>query len=209
MEEKKREFLKSAAEVYLKYGIKSVTMDEMARQLGVSKKTIYQFVKDKNDLVEQCLVLTHLEEDEVIQGIMDSNENAIDQLLGISRFIITQLRKVHPSIFFDLAKYHPSAMKLMDNHKNTYVCGCIEQNLKNGIDQGLYRKNMNPSVISMMYVGMIDMLMNGEITRSSELRPDEVYSEMFRYHIRGCASEKGIKYLQELTKKDNSLDLGV
>ena len=102
MEEKKREFLKSASEVYLKYGIKSVTMDEMARQLGVSKKTIYQFVKDKNDLVEQCLVLTHLEEDEAIQAIIDSHENAIDQLLGISKFIIGELQKVHPSIFFDL-----------------------------------------------------------------------------------------------------------
>lgn len=209
MEEKKREFLKSATEVYLKYGIKSVTMDEMARQLGVSKKTIYQFASDKNDLVEQCLMLSHLEEDEAIQDIMKAHENAIDQLLGISKFIIAQLRKVHPSIFFDLAKYHPSAMKLMDNHKNTYVCGCIEQNLKTGIAQGFYRKNLSPSVISMMYVGMIDMLMNSEITESFDLRLDEVYSEMIRYHIRGCASEKGINYLQEFTRKENAPDLGI
>lgn len=209
MEDKKREFFKSASEVYLKFGIKSVTMDEMARQLGVSKKTIYQYVKDKNDLVEQCLVLTHLEEDEAIQKIISEHDNAIDQLLGMSRFIISQLKAVHPSIFFDLAKYHPSALKMMDRHKDTYVCGCLEQNLNLGMNQGLYRENLKPNVIAKIYVGMIDIMMSGEISRSAEIRPDEVYSEMFRYHIRGCASEKGLKYLQELTKKDSSLDLGI
>lgn len=209
MEEKKRELVLKASEVYMRYGIKSMTMDEMARQLGVSKKTLYQYVKDKNDLVQQCVLLQHEEEQQMIQEVVKSTDNAIEQMLQISRIIIDELRQIHPSIFFDLAKYHPSVMKMMEGHKDEFVCGCIEENLIAGIKQGLYRKNLNPRVISSIYVGMIDLVMQGTIINDLNLRPDEIYSEMFRYHIRGIASEKGLEYLAELIKNDKSLSYGM
>ncbi|MEX1003321.1 MAG: TetR/AcrR family transcriptional regulator [Crocinitomicaceae bacterium] len=208
MEEKKRELVMKAAEVYLKYGIKSVTMDEMARQLGVSKKTVYQYVKDKNDLVEHCVMLNHQEEEQMIRKIVEQTDNPIEQMLRISRFIIQELQKVHPSIFFDLEKYHPSAKEMIECHKDEFITGCIEQNLIDGIKQNLYRKNLNPKVISAIYVGMIDLVMGSEMMRKTNLRPDEIYTEMFRYHIRGIASEKGLKYLTELLKKDTTLSPG-
>lgn len=209
MEERKKELVLAASAVYLKYGIKSVTMDEMARQLGVSKKTLYQFVKDKNDLVEQCLVVQHEMEKGMIEEIVKETENAIEQMLKISRFIMDQLKQIHPSIFFDLAKYHPSALKMMECHKDEYICGSIISNLETGIKQGLYRKNVNPQVISAIYVGMIDMVMDGDRLTDLNQRPDEIYSEMFRYHIRGIASEIGLEYLVELIKNDESLSYGM
>lgn len=208
MEEKKRELILSATEIYMRYGIKSMTMDEMARQLGVSKKTLYQFVKDKNDLVEQCLLLQHEEEQKMIAEIVSETDNAIEQMLHISRVIIEELRNIHPSIFFDLAKYHPSAMKMIEGHKDQFICGCITENLVVGIKQGFYRKNLNPEVISAIYVGMIDMLMQDKIS-NIKLRPDEIYSELFRYHIRGIASEKGLEFLSKLVKNDPSLSYGI
>src|SRR5687768_11570904 len=94
MEDKKRELITQAAGIYMKYGIKSVTMDEMARLLGVSKKTLYQYVVDKNDLVEQCLVLAHEEDIAQICKIRENCENAIDEMLRISRFVAGQLKRV-------------------------------------------------------------------------------------------------------------------
>lgn len=207
MDEKKRELILQATDIYMRYGIKSMTMDEMARQLGVSKKTLYQHVKDKNDLVEQCLMLQHEEEHKMIMAVVEETENAIEQMLKISRIIIEQLRNIHPSIFFDLARYHPTAMKMMDKNKEEFICGCIVENLVVGIKQGLYRKNLNAEIISSIYVGMIDMMMQDGI-QHSKLRPDEIYSEMFRYHIRGIASDQGLEYLVELTKNDDSLSHG-
>lgn len=209
MENKKAEFLHQASQIYLKCGVKSVTMDEMARQLGVSKKTLYQFVSDKNDLVEQCLELQHEIEKQKIAEIVQNTGNAIEQMLRISQFIISELRQVHPSIFFDLAKYHPSVLKMMQCHKDEFVCGSIEQNLISGIKQGLYRKSLNPKVISAIYVRLIDVVLGGVDYGQVDLKPDEVYSEMFRYHIRGIASEQGLEYLVELIKNEDSLSHGL
>jgi AcrR family transcriptional regulator len=209
MEEKKKELILAASSIYMKYGIKSMTMDEMARQLGVSKKTLYLYVSDKNDLVGQCLKLQQETDQIAIEEIISQTDNAIEQMLLMSKFIIETLSQVHPSIFFDIAKYHPSAMKMMECHKEEYVCGCIEQNLVNGINQGFYRKNLNAKVISGIYVRMIDIVMSSDLSNQADLKADQIYSEMIRYHIRGCASEKGLKYLIELIKKDESLSLGL
>lgn len=207
MEDKKREIVYKASDIYMRYGVKSMTMDEMARQLGVSKKTLYLHVKDKNDLVEQCMLMQHENEQEQIAKIISETENAIEQMWRISQYIVSELQKVHPSIFFDLAKYHPSVIQMMQCHKDEFICGCIEENLVNGIKQGFYRENLNPKVISSIYVRLIEIMMGGSISQQSNLKADEVYSEMFRYHIRGCASKKGINYLVELIKNDNSLSI--
>ncbi len=205
MEEKKREVLAQALVTYMKYGIKSLTMDEMARQLGISKKTLYLYAKDKNDLVEQCLLFAHEADCTEIEEIYARNQDAIVEILEVSRFIVARLRSVHPSIFFDLAKYHPGALKLMHDHKYDVVCGSVVDNLNRGIDQGLYRPKMNVQVIARMYMAMIDHVMAGDLFNGTKYRADEVYTEFFHYHIRGIATTKGLKYLNDLIKKDEKL----
>lgn len=205
MEEKKNELILGALEIYMKLGIKSITMDEMARQLGVSKKTLYLYVKDKNQLVEECVKMAQYGESCAIKDISESNNNAIDEIIEVSKFVIEQLKKVHPSIFFDLQKYHPNVMKMMDCHKDEFVRGCVVQNLERGIEQGYYRDNLNVEVISKLYLAMIDHVMVGNIVEEQNTTMDQIYSEFFRYHIRGIASKKGLEYLIELKKNNESL----
>ena len=204
MEEKKRELIMQASAIYMKYGIKSVTMDEMARLLGISKKTLYAFVADKNELVEQCLVQAH--EDDIcrICEICESASNAIDEMLQIGRYVAAQLNKVPQSIFFDLAKYHPNALRLMTKHKQEFVKGCVVDNLQRGIEQGLYRENLNVEVLSTIYLATIDHIILGDLFPESTLGMDLIYKEFFRYHIKGIASAKGLKYLNELIKNDEN-----
>jgi AcrR family transcriptional regulator len=200
MNDKKLEFLKQAFEVYMKFGIKSVTMDELARQLGMSKKTIYTFVKDKNDLVEQCVKMAQAGETCEIDLITKTNENAIDESLAIGESIASKLRSIHPSIFFDMQKYHPSAYKLMTCQRDELITDSVVSNLIKGKAQGLYRENLDETIISKMYLSFISVLFNGDIFQTSEFTFSQVYSEYFRYHIRGLASDKGLKYLQEIMK---------
>lgn len=99
--EKERELIKNAVEVFMTYGIKSVTMDDMARHMRVSKKTIYQYVKDKGDLVNKCMNRDCGFIQDRIEEVLAENLNAIDENFSISRVVINELRNIHPSIFYD------------------------------------------------------------------------------------------------------------
>ena len=200
MENKKQEFLLSALAVYMRLGIKSVTMDELARQLGISKKTIYTYVKDKNDLVLQCVQMAQKDEECEIKDISKSEENAIDELLKVGELVAQRLRSVHPSIFFDMQKYHPEAYELMNIHRNKLILNSVASNLKKGKNQGLYRDNIDEDILSKMYVSFIDVLFHGNVFPTSKYSFIQVYSEYFNYHIRGIASDKGLKYLDKIMK---------
>lgn len=204
MDLKKKEIITQASQIYLKYGIKSVTMDEMARLLGISKKTLYSFVADKNELVEQCLLAAHEDEMIRVDEITRQNENAIDELLAVGRSVAKELRKMHPSIFFDLAKYHPNALKLMNNHKRDFIRGCVVNNLQRGIRQGLYRSNIHVEIVATIYLATIDHIILGDLFPGSDLSVERVYTEFFRYHIKGIASLTGLEYLNELIKNDEN-----
>ncbi|MBK9192570.1 MAG: TetR/AcrR family transcriptional regulator [Crocinitomicaceae bacterium] len=204
MDEKKRELITQATAIYLKYGIKSVTMDEMARQLGISKKTLYSYVADKNELVELCVLLEHEGEVCRMGEISKTNENAIDEMLAISTSVAQELKKIHPSIFFDLAKYHPNALKMMNAHKREFVKGCVTDNLQRGIKQGLYRSDINIEVVATIYLATIDHIMLGDIFPDSHDKLDLIYQEFFSYHLRGIANNNGLEYLNELTKQNEN-----
>lgn len=205
MEEKKMEIVKAALEVYMKFGIKSVTMDEMARQLGISKKTLYLYVSDKNELVEACILHAHDCDLKGVDEICARNLNAIEELLEVGRYLVKTLGSIHPSIFFDLSKYHPGALKLMQTHKYESMRASILNNLCKGMEQGVYRDNLTPEILSRLHMGTIDLVLSGELVPVDKYRVDEVYSEYFRYHIRGIASNKGLEYLKELIHKDENL----
>ncbi len=206
MEDKKTEFLLKALGVYMKFGVKSVTMDEMARQLGISKKTIYTFVKDKNDLVLNCINVAHNSQKCEIETISSKEENAIDQLLKIGELVSQRLRAVHPSIFFDLQRYHPDAFEILKSGNDSLVVNHVKANIVKGKEQGLYRENIDENILSKMYVSFVDVLFRGELFSSQEYSYIQVYSEYFRYHIRGMASDKGLKYLQQLIN-DNKIEI--
>ena len=107
---------------------------------------------------------------------------------------------VHPSIFFDLQRYHPSAFNMLECHKNNFIKECVIANFRKGKKQGVYRDNLDENIISKMYLSFIDVLFKGNIFPISEYTFSQVYSEYFRYHIRGIASDEGLKYLQEIMK---------
>ncbi len=206
MDDKKREFLFQALAVYMRFGIKSITMDEMARQLGISKKTIYTYVKDKNDLVMQCVQLSLDDEACQVKDIASQSNNAIDEVFNVGEMAAKHLREVHPSIFFDMEKYHPDAFQIMKKSRNKLIMDSVMSNLKKGKKQGLYRENIDEEIIAVMYVAFIDALFNGDVFPTSKYPFIKVYNEYFKYHIRGIASDKGLKYLEEV-KKNKKIDL--
>ena len=204
MDEKLKELLTKVGDIFMRYGIKSVTMDDLARQLGVSKKTLYKYVSDKRDLVNKTFE-NFLDEDKcMVDNISKKNLNAIDEVFEISENILANIKDIHPSIFFDLQKYYPEAWNIFQQHKHNFVFECVELNLKKGIGEGLYRDNMNCEIIAKSYVNHIHDIFDPELFPPGKYSYTDLYLELFRYHIRGIASPKGVEYLKEKIKKEQS-----
>ena len=196
------QMIAEVTELFMRYGIKSLTMDEVARQLGMSKKTIYQHVSDKKDLVKQCVQLAISDEQCILCDVKDQNGNAIDILLDINKRVSEKIQNVQPSVMYDIERYYPEAFKIMQNHKKEFVFNMIRENMELGIKEGLYRENLIPEIIASSYIAMTNQLFNPDPINPPEHNFQILHKEIARYHIRGIASEAGRKYLKEKLNTD-------
>jgi len=202
MEEKESIILENVRQIFMRYGIKSVTMDDISRELKISKKTLYKFVVDKPELVAKVMQEKCSCDQKDITEIVKKSKNAIDELMNVTQYVGKTVKEIHPSIHYDLEKYYPEAWLAFDKHKKSFVYSCIASNLKRGIKEGLYRDNMHVDVIARIFIGRIDMVFDADIFPPGQFNFGDVHLELMRYHIRGIASEKGIKYLLDKLKNE-------
>lgn len=195
MDSKELEIIQKATEIFMQYGIKSVNMDDIARHLGISKKTLYKYVSDKKELVRKGMDLHCAAEDHFIAEIEKQGLNAIDENFEIMKFLTSMLKTLHPSIMFDMEKYHPEIWKEMIQSRKETTYGAVKRNLEKGKQEGLYREDLDPKLIATLYINSIDAIFNFKNNPEIELSILDQYLEVFRYHIRGIASAKGVEYL--------------
>jgi AcrR family transcriptional regulator len=193
-----KELLFKIAEFLKTYGLRSATMDDIAKHLKMSKKTLYKSFKDKTDIINQIMGFQCQMESCMIKEITDNSENAIDEIIKINNLVSKTLSSVNPSVLFDLEKYYPEAFSLFRNHKDTFIASFIEENLKRGMNEGLYRANLNTELVMRFYLKILENLWSPEIINHGDFSITQIHSEMARYHIRGISSEKGHQYLNQL-----------
>jgi AcrR family transcriptional regulator len=203
MNEKFDHLLKQAGDIFMRYGLKSVTMDDVCRELGISKKTLYQYVSDKNDLIAKVLDQDIQEDEKVICALQTSGLSAIDELLHIQKMVTEKVQHMHSSIIYDLKKYYPESWGRIIKHRNEFIVGCIEQNIIKGQQEGLFRTDIHSALIAKIYASRIEVSIDPSLYSGLKITPAEVYAEAMRYHIRGIATEKGLKYLESTQNKTN------
>lgn len=181
-------------------------MDDLARELGISKKTIYKFFKDKNELVHSILQMKVDQDCEVVQICNQNSLNAIEELLKVSEFIMEQFKNVTPTVFYDLKKYHPEAWQLIEDHKWQFVRNLIKTNIDRGIQEGFYRKEVDSSILSAQYVFSTELIMDNRIFPWPEYKFNEVYSQLISHHLYGLCNTAGRNYLKSKLKS-NSKDV--
>lgn len=197
MDEKRLEILERASAVYMRFGIKSVTMDDLARELGISKKTIYKYFDDKSDLVRSIVEMKMQMDQAICQNCLNHTENAVDTLMQISRLIVEHVGNMNPSVFFDLKKYHADAWQVVEAHRWGFVLDTVTANLYRGIEEKLFRDNLNPEVVGRLYVASIDNIFNPDIFPWPKFKFQEIYTEMIRLHIKGLVNKNGLEYLNQ------------
>jgi AcrR family transcriptional regulator len=196
MNDELKNILKKVFQLYSKYGIKSVTMDDVAHELGISKKTLYQYVQDKDELVHKVVDLEIENRKVRMQITCNDDKNAIEQLLQIARCITIMLKEYSPATEYDLKKYYPDLyLKVRDLRRN-HIYRFISENLVKGKEEGLYRNEINVKTIAQLNVSLIDNMVDSEVVTISDFMEPHFFNEYFNYHIRGIASEKGLDFFE-------------
>jgi DNA-binding XRE family transcriptional regulator len=201
MNEELKNILLKARELYMKYGIKSITMDDVARELGISKKTLYQYVTDKDDLVGKVMDNEIAIRQEEICNCFRIGYNAIEELFEISILMNKLMRDQNPATEHDLKKYYPQHFQKIVNARREGIINYILLNLKKGIKEGLYRKEMNKEVIAKLYLWRIENAQISELFSAEEFSSIKLFVELLNYHVRGIATEKGIVELEKKIKE--------
>ncbi|HOX83188.1 MAG TPA: TetR/AcrR family transcriptional regulator [Chryseolinea sp.] len=193
----KEKILNGAVELFMKYGLRSISMDDIARHLTVSKKTLYQHFADKEDLITVVLS-AHIEENrKQYEAITENSVNAIDELAQISQCLRKDMSETNPSVLFDLQKFHPKAWEVWLNHKNKYIRESVVRNIKQGIEEGYYREDVNPDVLAAIRIELISMGFDQSVFPQSTFSLAEVQSQIFDHFVYGLCTDKGKKLYQK------------
>ncbi len=196
--------ISTAKELFFRYGIKSISMDDLSKELGMSKKTIYQYVENKEDLVRQTINDHIAKSTSQINDIYENKSfNAIDLLVEVAKINHSILRKMNPSAVFDLKKYYKNCWTIIENHHDEFITAYIKQNLELGISEGLYRSGLNVDIITKMYVSQLEQITNNVLFPPDLFNIADVYVEFIKYHVLGISTEKGVKYFTKIIKDDD------
>ncbi|MGJ8759140.1 MAG: TetR/AcrR family transcriptional regulator [Polaribacter sp.] len=193
--------LEKSNELFLNLGFKSVTMDEIASALGVSKKTIYKYFKNKTELIN---AVTHHMFNVIcsgINGICELNLNPIEELFSIKRVVLNNLKDEKSSPIYQLQKYYPKIYASLKQKQFHVMQDCVIANLKKGIEIGLYRESINLEFVSRIYFNGIIGLKDKDLFPLTDYSMNTLMNYFLEYHLRGICTIKGIHQLENQLKQ--------
>lgn len=198
--ETKERILETSEELFFRFGIRSVTMDDIAKALGISKKTIYQHFKDKDAVVEGVAERTLQRDKCESEKVHDRAKDPIDEIIQSTRLMREMVANIHPALLFDLQKYHPKAWKRYISHKAGFV-KIVLRNITEGQQQGLYREDINPEILARFRVESIDSAFNTDVFPTKQFSLVDVQLQLIDHFLRGILTATGLnlyeKYKQE------------
>lgn len=193
---------RTAQEMFLRLGLRSVSMDDIAKELGISKKTLYKYYDNKEALVQQ-VVREHVKaEQQALRRIRKASANAVDEMLRVARHVTRMFRTMSPTAVYDLQKYYPESWFALQRLQSEFVYTTILENIRNGIAEGYYRSDFRPDIIAKLYVGKTFFLVDETHFPLSEYSREELVTEAIRYHLRGILNEKGLQLLNEYMSEE-------
>jgi TetR/AcrR family transcriptional regulator, cholesterol catabolism regulator len=198
------EILDRVRELFYKYGVRSVSIDDICRDIGISKKKMYQYVHSKNELVEKLLELERENFEIIFDTYNFEGVNAIDILLTVSKEVGEHFKDVSPSMTFDLKKYYPDIYHKHVDERIEFIFGKIKINIEKGINQGMYRNDLSIELVARMYIMRLIDLHNPEFFPADKFSFQTLFDVMFDNFIRGIANETGTAYYE---KQKNNLAL--
>jgi AcrR family transcriptional regulator len=196
----KEKIIQSAINLFITLGFKSVTMDDIASEIGISKKTIYTHFKNKTELVKATTVHLFESISAGIDEICTLDSDPIDELYRIKRFVMIALKDEQSSPQHQLQKYYPEIANAMQAKKFDVMAECTLNNLKKGMEQGLYRADIDVNFVSRIYFVGINGIKDDTLFPIQEFPKVKVHEDYLEYHLRGIVTPEGLKTLNKFIK---------
>lgn len=198
--EAKEKILGAAEELFIRYGIRSVTMDDVARDASMSKKTLYQYFDNKDSLVLE-VAMNHFEsETKEFEEMASTAEDAIHEIILVSKCLRKHVFKLNPSLLFDMQKFHGKAWDEYLKFKHSTIRGHIKKNIDKGIDEGYFRSEINSEVLSTLRVEQVQLAFNPKIFPAEKFEFAELQLQILDHFIHGLLTDKGRTKYEEYTQ---------
>jgi len=201
----KNKITETATELFLNLGFKSVTMDDIANEMGISKKTIYTHFSNKTELITEVTGSLFCVIKEGVDMICALEKNSIEELFEIKRLVMEHLKDEKSSPQYQLQKYYPRIYATLKKKQFDLMQDCVKSNLVRGIESGVYRDNLNVDFISRIYFNGIVGIKDNELFPLKTFSMDTLLEYFLEYHIRGICTEKGLETLHKFITTNQSL----
>jgi TetR/AcrR family transcriptional regulator, cholesterol catabolism regulator len=198
MEVKDRILIK-AADLFCRYGIRTITMDEIASQLGISKKTIYQFFTDKDDMVSAVIEQEISHNEMECNNFRDSAKDAVHQIFLALESLEEMLKYTNPLMLYDLEKHHPRSFQKLREYKYRFLYQIIMDNLQWGIGEDLYRSEIDKDIVAKCRIESAFLVFNPDVFPHSRYRIFEVNFELAMLFLYGVVTDKGKQLIEKYT----------
>lgn len=175
----------------MQYGVRSVSMDDIAGNLGMSKKTLYQYFKDKNEIIDQVVTDIILHNEGLCCNNKKETENAVHEMFMVITMLREMFQNMNPSVMFDLQKYHPKAYKKIAEHKNSYLFKIVKDNLESGIKEKLYRKDVDVNILARFRIDTMFLPFSIEFQKSTNKNMMDCQEQIILNFLYGLVTQKG------------------
>lgn len=193
----KERILQHAWQVFVRRGVRTVTMDEIARDLGMSKKTLYQHFANKAAIVMEVSQMQCSKEEQEIDQVAEGATDAIDELLRVMSWVSKMLTSIAPNLIPELQKYYPEAWEIHQTHSDHHVINKLTENLRRGIREGLYRKDLDVELVARMRAAQIETGFNETFFPSSKYNQLTVQRTMLEVFLFGVTTPKGRELIRQ------------
>ncbi|MBN9482890.1 MAG: hypothetical protein BGO70_08435 [Bacteroidetes bacterium 43-93] len=193
--------LGASVELFRQYGFKTITMDDIARRAGISKKTLYQHFANKSEVVSESVSWFQNNVTESCLGIMNTAENAIEGMVKLMSMFDEVLSNMNPHSMLELERYYPDAFKVFKNNMLEKDIQCIKDNIVWGMEEGLYREGLNADFMARyrMEMSMLVLHPNLMVNNRNDMR--YVMHEVSDHFLHGIMTPKGEKLYQKYKEK--------
>ncbi len=189
--------LDGSIKLFYEFGIKNLNMDDISRKLKISKKKLYRYAKSKEDLIEKLFYYDDLKWENRIYEINIEENNAIDVLIKVSLTVAEQFGRFDPKLKFEMKKYYEAIFHNFMLNKQAHVFEQISNNIIKGINEGLYRDNLNIELIAGLYVRTLVDMHNKDYCFVENITFNQIFEAMFENHIRAISTPEGIEYFEK------------
>lgn len=201
MDEIKLKIVVAANDLFMKFGIRSVTMDDIARHLGISKKTIYQCFSEKDELVQSVNKLHQDQWEGECVKVISNSSSAIDELLQFSVIFRKAISKMNPSVMNDMFKYHRNTWEDWNRFKKEILRQRVVDTILRGKKDGSFREDASAEILAIMRIEQIDLAFNDQIFPTDKFSFEEVQMQLFDHFIYGCLTPKGVDIYENNKKQ--------